>query len=116
MKVFQNYSFVFKQILIIQFYLKGIFSISNLLTICRITFYLRANQHLGPLQLMFISMIKDIFKFIIIFIIIFLAYLFSMSNLFWYYDSKVRNTVEIIPHLNLFEKSQLTSAEMSFGK
>jgi hypothetical protein len=94
---------------------EGFFALATFLTICRICFYLPANRLLGPLHIMFISMIRDIFKFIIIFLIIFLAYLFSLSSLFWHYDLNIRKKTEINSHINIYEKNNLTKAEMSFG-
>ena len=41
--------------------------------------------------------------------------MFSIHSLFWYYDSNVRNSSEIKPHLNFFEKTNLSKAEMAFG-
>lgn len=41
--------------------------------------------------------------------------MFSMNSLFWYYDFNVRKNNELVFHLNLFEKTNLTKAEMAFG-
>jgi hypothetical protein len=55
-------------------------------------------------------------KFIFIFLIIFAAFMFSLNNLYWYYNSSVRQSVEIIQHIDPSNNnSTLTNAELSFG-
>jgi hypothetical protein len=56
---------------------------------------------------------KDIIRFMIIFLIIFAAFIISLNNLFWYYQSNVRSYVEIMPHYN--DDNSTTNAEKSFG-
>jgi len=94
---------------------EALFALANLLSFSRICFLLPANQDLGPLQITLGQMINDIFKFVAIFVIIFLAFMFAMNNLFWYYTSNVRNSVEIVKHLNPEDNSTLTKAEQAFG-
>lgn len=62
---------------------------------------------------MFSPLIKDIIRFVIIFSIIFAAFIISLNNLFWYYQSNIRSNVEIISHLN--DDNSTTNAEKSFG-
>lgn len=52
-------------------------------------------------------------KFIFIFLIIFAAFMFSLNNLYWYYQSSVRGAVEVVPHLN--DDNSTTNAEKAFG-
>lgn len=94
---------------------EGFFSLGSFITISRCMFYLPASQQLGPLQIMLISMIGDIFKFIIIFFIIFLAYVISFSSLYWYYDlNNVRSYVEVIPHLSEIQINKFHNLESTF--
>ena len=55
--------------------------------------------------------LKDIAKFLIIFVIIFCGFMFGLNNLFWYYKESVRGKVEMIDHL---ESGELP-AEKYFG-
>ena len=59
---------------------------------------------------------KDIMKFIFIFLIIFAAFMFSLNNLYWYYQSSVRGYVEVVPHMDPNNNnSTITNAEQAFG-
>jgi hypothetical protein len=49
------------------------------------------------IDILFFSFIKDIGKFIIIFLIIFCGFMFGLNNLFWYYKASVRSIVEVGP-------------------
>lgn len=53
-------------------------------------------------------------KFVCIFLIIFTGFLFGLNNLFWYYQSDIRNNFEIEPHLQ--HERGLLNAEIFFGK
>ncbi|CAF0718901.1 unnamed protein product [Brachionus calyciflorus] len=94
---------------------EALFAIANLFSFGRVCFLLPANQNLGPLQITLGQMINDIFKFIVIFVIIFLAFMFSINNLYWYYLSNVRNNVEVNHHLDDETNSSITRAEKAFG-
>ena len=52
---------------------------------------------------------QDILKFGVIFLVLFLAFLVGLHNLYWYYPKSVRSTVE------LFENNITTNAEQYFG-
>ena len=47
----------------------------------------------------------------------FASFVFGLNNLYWYYSSEVRETVEIVKHKNHEnpEKPYLTNAEEAFG-
>ncbi len=51
--------------------------------------------------------LKDILKFICIFMIVFTGYLFGLNNLYYYYERTVKESVEIKPdmHPNLNDHS-----------
>jgi transient receptor potential cation channel subfamily C protein 4 len=114
---------------------EGLFALANIFSFCRICFLLPANQALGPLQITLGKMIsvsriqqkkeknlasipifflKDIMKFIFIFLIIFAAFMFSLNNLYWYYQSNTRGNVEIVSHYKS-DNSTDTQAEKAFG-
>jgi hypothetical protein len=46
-------------------------------------------------ELYFIKKLKDIMKFGSIFTLVFLAFMFALNNLFWYYQQSVREPVDI---------------------
>jgi hypothetical protein len=58
--------------------------------------------------------VKDIGKFIIIFLIIFCGFMFGLNNLFWYYSQSVRGRVEVVPHV-LGDDDPPLPAETYFG-
>jgi hypothetical protein len=62
-------------------------------------------------------MIKDIIKFVCIFLIFFSAFIFALNNLYWYYNQDVRKRFEIkIPYNQKSEISPFyTHAEIAFG-
>ncbi|CAF1250908.1 unnamed protein product, partial [Didymodactylos carnosus] len=91
---------------------EGLFAIANICSFSRICFLLPAFQHLGPLQISLGRMMSDIGKFIIIFMVIFCAFMFGLNNLFWYYSASVRGNVEILSHL---DENNPLQAETFFG-
>lgn len=52
-------------------------------------------------------------KFFFIFCIIFVAFLFALNNIFWYYQADVRSTVEVIN--NDDNANNIPNAEQSFS-
>jgi hypothetical protein len=89
---------------------EGFFAIANIFSFTRICFLLPANQQLGPLQISLGNMITDIMKFVSIFMIVFLAFVFGLNNLFWYYQLSTRKGVQTID-----DHDDQTSAEQNFG-
>lgn len=60
--------------------------------------------------------LKDISKFILIFLIIYAGYSLALNNLYWYYNSQVRGSVEFTDHVNVNDgNSTITKAEVQFG-
>ena len=57
-------------------------------------------------------------KFMVIFFIVFLAFLVGLNNLYWYYDDNVRSEVQLYPP-NYYEQNTSvpvdTKAEKAFG-
>jgi len=118
---------------------EGLFAFATVLTFSRLVFFLPAFQSLGPLYITFGRMIsvsllnfsiclnlfklffklKDILKFICIFLILFFGFLFGLNNLYWYYQYSVRSSVEIIPHYktksNQTANQTTINAEIYFG-
>ncbi len=56
-------------------------------------------------------------KFMVIFFIVFLAFLVGLNNLYWYYDESVREEVQLYPHNYYKEQNDEidTNAERAFG-
>uniref|UniRef100_S4RPY0 Transient receptor potential cation channel, subfamily C, member 7a n=1 Tax=Petromyzon marinus TaxID=7757 RepID=S4RPY0_PETMA len=64
---------------------EGLYSIAIVLSFSRIAYILPANESFGPLQISLGQTVKDIFKFMVIFIMVFLAFMIGMFNLYSYY-------------------------------
>lgn len=89
------------------------------LTFSKLVFFLPAIQTLGPLYITLGRMISDILKFIFIFLILFFGFLFGLNNLYWYYQTSVRSSVEIDQHYNAKTNQTVNqttiNAEIYFG-
>ncbi|KAL2095130.1 hypothetical protein ACEWY4_009849 [Coilia grayii] len=70
---------------------EGLYAIAVVLSFSRIAYILPANESLGPLQISLGRTVKDIFKFMVIFILVFLAFMIGMFNLFSYYLGAKQN-------------------------
>ncbi|KAG5284230.1 hypothetical protein AALO_G00024370 [Alosa alosa] len=64
---------------------EGLYSIAVVLSFSRIAYILPANESFGPLQISLGRTVKDIFKFMVIFIMVFLAFMIGMFNLYSHY-------------------------------
>ncbi|KAA0703875.1 Short transient receptor potential channel 7 [Triplophysa tibetana] len=64
---------------------EGLYSIAVVLSFSRIAYVLPANESFGPLQISLGRTVKDIFKFMVIFIMVFFAFMIGMFNLYSYY-------------------------------
>ncbi|RMZ93519.1 short transient receptor potential channel 3-like [Brachionus plicatilis] len=97
---------------------EGFFAIGNVIAFARLCYFLPISQQLGPLEITLGKMINDIFKFICIFIIVFTSFLFSLNNLYLYYNTEIRKKVEVSAPYNHEEEAEnpfLTKAELGFG-
>ena len=55
-------------------------------------------------------------KFMVIFFIVFLAFLVGLNNLYWYYDESVREQVQVFDSQFMSNSSPVdTKAEKAFG-
>ncbi|BFZ13049.1 hypothetical protein BsWGS_16088 [Bradybaena similaris] len=73
--------------------LEGQFAMANILSFSRISYLLPANEILGPLQISLGRMLKDIAKFLALFVLVILAFMVGLHNLFWYYSE--RKSIEL---------------------
>nr|XP_057935872.1 short transient receptor potential channel 6 [Doryrhamphus excisus] len=64
---------------------EGLYAIAVVLSFSRIAYVLPANESFGPLQISLGRTVKDIFKFLVIFITVFVAFMVGMFNLYSYY-------------------------------
>lgn len=64
---------------------EGLYAIAVVLSFSRIAYILPANESFGPLQISLGRTMKDIFKFMVIFITVFVAFMIGMFNLYSYY-------------------------------
>ncbi len=59
---------------------------------------------------------QDIMKFMVIFFIVFLAFLVGLNNLYWYYDESVREQVQLYNSAFYTGENEVdTAAEKAFG-
>ncbi|KAK3611420.1 hypothetical protein CHS0354_027146 [Potamilus streckersoni] len=72
---------------------EGLFAIGNILSFARVSYLLPANEALGPLQISLGRMLKDILKFLALFMLIFMAFMIGLQNLYWYYN--IRASIEL---------------------
>ncbi|KAA0714684.1 Short transient receptor potential channel 6 [Triplophysa tibetana] len=71
---------------------EGLYAIAVVLSFSRIAYILPANESFGPLQISLGRTVKDIFKFMVIFIMVFVAFMIGMFNLYSYYlGAKLNN-------------------------
>ncbi|KAI1893652.1 hypothetical protein AGOR_G00125910 [Albula goreensis] len=70
---------------------EGLYAIAVVLSFSRIAYILPANESFGPLQISLGRTVKDIFKFMVIFIMVFLAFMIGMFNLYSYYRGAKQN-------------------------
>ncbi|XP_064197991.1 short transient receptor potential channel 7b isoform X1 [Anguilla rostrata] len=64
---------------------EGLYAIAVVLSFARIAYILPANESFGPLQISLGRTVKDIFKFMVLFIMVFLAFMIGMFILYSYY-------------------------------
>nr|AWJ68223.1 putative transient receptor potential channel 4 [Hirudo verbana] len=84
---------------------EALFAIGNIVNFARLFHLLSINEHLGPMLISLERMIKDVMKFMVTFVPIFLAFMVGMYNLYWYYDPQVRKVVENTNH-NIHTRAQ----------
>ncbi|XP_030416032.1 short transient receptor potential channel 6 isoform X4 [Gopherus evgoodei] len=70
---------------------EGLYAIAVVLSFSRIAYILPANESFGPLQISLGRTVKDIFKFMVIFIMVFVAFMIGMFNLYSYYRGAKQN-------------------------
>ncbi|XP_071378035.1 short transient receptor potential channel 6a [Centroberyx affinis] len=70
---------------------EGLYAVAVVLSFSRIAYILPANESFGPLQISLGRTVKDIFKFMVIFILVFLAFMIGMFNLYSHYLGAKQN-------------------------
>uniref|UniRef100_A0A8C5D862 Short transient receptor potential channel 6-like n=1 Tax=Gouania willdenowi TaxID=441366 RepID=A0A8C5D862_GOUWI len=70
---------------------EGLYAVAVVLSFSRIAYILPANESFGPLQISLGRTVKDIFKFMVLFILVFLAFMIGMFNLYSYYLGAKQN-------------------------
>ncbi|KAK3558536.1 hypothetical protein QTP86_019007 [Hemibagrus guttatus] len=80
---------------------EGLYAIAVVLSFSRIAYILPANESFGPLQISLGRTVKDIFKFMVIFIMVFVAFMIGMFNLYSYYLGAKYNPAFTTVHQNL---------------
>lgn len=64
---------------------EGLYAVAVVLSFSRIAYILPANESFGPLQISLGRTVKDIFKFMVVFITVFVAFMVGMFSLYSYY-------------------------------
>ncbi|XP_056905911.1 short transient receptor potential channel 6 isoform X2 [Takifugu flavidus] len=64
---------------------EGLYAVAVVLSFSRIAYILPANESFGPLQISLGRTVKDIFKFMVIFTTVFVAFMVGMFSLYSYY-------------------------------
>lgn len=70
---------------------EGLYAVAVVLSFTRIAYILPANESFGPLQISLGRTVKDIFKFMVIFTTVFVAFMVGMFNLYSYYRGVKHN-------------------------
>ena len=70
---------------------EGLYTVAVVLSFSRIAYILPANESFGPLQISLGRTVKDIFKFMVIFITVFVAFMIGMFILYSYYLGAKQN-------------------------
>ncbi|WAR18167.1 TRPC7-like protein, partial [Mya arenaria] len=73
---------------------EGLFAVANVLSFSRISYFLPVNAALGPLQISVGRMIKDILKCLCLIIMVGIAFMVGLQNVYWYYN--VREGIEVL--------------------
>ncbi|XP_043289385.1 short transient receptor potential channel 4-like [Venturia canescens] len=69
---------------------EGLFCIATIMAFFKLLFVFQLDYHLGPLQMSLGKMIKDVTKFLFLFMIVLLAFSAGLANLYQYYDGMVQ--------------------------
>ncbi|XP_046361820.2 short transient receptor potential channel 3-like [Haliotis rufescens] len=89
--------------------MEAVFAVANIISFTRISYIFPADELLGPLQISLARMATDILKFVVIFMVLFMAFYVGLHNLYWYYPPVTRKAWELRPH------NITTKAEKHFG-
>ncbi|XP_006007350.2 short transient receptor potential channel 3 [Latimeria chalumnae] len=100
---------------------EGLYAIAVVLSFSRIAYILPANESFGPLQISLGRTVKDIFKFMVLFIMVFLAFMIGMFILYSYYlGAKVNSAFTTVEESfktlfwSIFGLSEVTSVVLKY--
>uniref|UniRef100_A0A8C4RAQ2 Transient receptor potential cation channel, subfamily C, member 3 n=1 Tax=Eptatretus burgeri TaxID=7764 RepID=A0A8C4RAQ2_EPTBU len=101
---------------------EGLYAIAIVLSFSRIAYILPANESFGPLQISLGRTVKDIFKFMVIFIMVFVAFMIGMFNLYSYYRGAKLNAAFVTVEesfktlfWSIFGLSEVTSVVLKYN-
>ncbi|GAA51153.1 short transient receptor potential channel 3, partial [Clonorchis sinensis] len=87
-----------------------LFAVANVVSFARTTYLMPAFEALGPLQISFTRMLTDITRFMVLYLLVLLAFMVGLHNLYWYYglhtvkkNDTCGNTTKNVPATELFE-------------
>ncbi|XP_029442036.1 short transient receptor potential channel 3 isoform X2 [Rhinatrema bivittatum] len=100
---------------------EGLYAVAVVLSFSRIAYILPANESFGPLQISLGRTVKDIFKFMVLFIMVFLAFMIGMFILYSYYlGAKVNSAFTTVEESfktlfwSIFGLSEVTSVVLKY--
>uniref|UniRef100_A0A8C0ILS4 Transient receptor potential cation channel subfamily C member 3 n=1 Tax=Chelonoidis abingdonii TaxID=106734 RepID=A0A8C0ILS4_CHEAB len=100
---------------------EGLYAIAVVLSFSRIAYILPANESFGPLQISLGRTVKDIFKFMVLFIMVFFAFMIGMFILYSYYlGAKVNSAFTTVEESfktlfwSIFGLSEVTSVVLKY--
>ncbi|XP_053710060.1 short transient receptor potential channel 6-like [Synchiropus splendidus] len=64
---------------------EGLYAVAVVLSFSRVAYILPANESFGPLQISLGRTVKDMFKFLVVFVTVFVAFMVGMFNLYCHY-------------------------------
>ncbi|KAM8872753.1 short transient receptor potential channel 6-like isoform 2-T2 [Synchiropus picturatus] len=64
---------------------EGLYAVAVVLSFSRVAYILPANESFGPLQISLGRTVKDMFKFLVVFVSVFVAFMVGMFNLYCHY-------------------------------
>ncbi|CAH8493368.1 unnamed protein product [Dicrocoelium dendriticum] len=87
-----------------------LFAVANVVSFARTTYLMPAFEALGPLQISFTRMLTDITRFMVLYLLVLLAFMVGLHNLYWYYGLQTfkvfdpeTNTTRLQAATELFE-------------
>ncbi|KAK2166716.1 hypothetical protein LSH36_36g02028, partial [Paralvinella palmiformis] len=93
-----------------------LFAIANILSFARTTYIMPSHELLGPLQISLGRMLGDIARFVVLFLLVLVAFMVGMTNLYRYYGNHIVDQVTNTPASQTFKGSEDNDVEWKFAR